>query len=75
MVTVREGVKKDGPVISDNGNIILDYTPVSIPDPSALETAINMIPGVVSCGIFAEFTSKTTVIIGEESGPRIIGLP
>lgn len=73
-VAVREGVKKDGPVISDNGNIILDYTPVSIPDPTALETAINMIPGVVSCGLFSEFTTKTTVIIGEETGPRIIGL-
>jgi ribose 5-phosphate isomerase A len=73
-VIVREGVKKDGPVISDNGNIILDYTPPAIPDPEGLETTINMIPGVVSCGIFTEFTKKTTVIIGEKNGPRIIGL-
>jgi ribose 5-phosphate isomerase A len=73
-IQVREGVKKDGPVISDNGNIILDYQPITILDPMQLETVINMIPGVVCCGIFAEFTHKTTVIIGEENGPRIIGL-
>lgn len=72
-VTVREGVKKDGPVISDNGNIVLDFFPDDIPDPSGMETTINMIPGVVSCGIFTEFTDKTTVIIGEQDGPRIIG--
>lgn len=71
-VVVREGVKKDGPVFSDNGNIILDYKPLVIPDPMQMEIAINMIPGVVSCGIFAEFTKKTTVIIGEETGPRIL---
>lgn len=71
---VREGVKKDGPVISDNGNIILDYSPAISYNPLELETAINNIPGVVSCGIFAEFGTKTTVIIGEEEGPRIISL-
>lgn len=72
VVTIRDGVKKDGPVISDNGNIVLDYMPVSIPDPASLERAINNIPGVVSCGLFTEFVSKTTVIVGEEQGPRII---
>lgn len=71
---LRDGVKKDGPVISDNGNIILDYHPAQKYNPMDLETAINMIPGVVCCGIFAEFSEKTTVIIGEEEGPRVISL-
>lgn len=75
VVTIRDGVKKDGPVISDNGNIILDYMPVSISDPASLEMEINNIPGVVSCGLFTEFVGKTTVIVGEEQGPRIIGVP
>ena len=73
-VQVREGVKKDGPVISDNGNIILDYYPERIDDPEKLETMINTIPGVVSCGIFTEFSDKTIVIIGEPSGTRIISI-
>jgi ribose 5-phosphate isomerase A len=69
---IREGVKKDGPVFSDNGNIIIDYKPGTISDPVQLETTINNIPGVVSCGIFTEFTKKTIVIIGSETGPKII---
>ena len=69
---IREGVRKDGPVISDNGNIILDYHPDTPYEPIHLETEINMIPGVVSCGLFAEFTHKTLIIIGEKEGPRII---
>lgn len=71
-VQVREGVKKDGPVISDNGNIIMDYYPGRIYDPDEMETMINTIPGVVSCGIFTEFSDKTIIIIGEPGGTRII---
>lgn len=71
-VQVRDGVKKDGPVISDNGNIIMDYFPERIDDPEEMESIINNIPGVVSCGIFTEFSEKTIVIIGESGGTRII---
>lgn len=69
---VREGEKKDGPVFSDNGNIILDYQSGPIEDPLALETVINNIPGVVGCGIFAEYSSRTTVVVGEKEGCRIL---
>jgi ribose 5-phosphate isomerase A len=40
-------------VMTDNGNLILDVRGLTILDPVALETAINMIPGVVTNGIFA----------------------
>lgn len=72
-VIVREGVKKDGPVFSDNGNIILDYHSGTITDPLAMETFINNIPGVVGCGIFAEYGPVTTVIVGEADGCRVLG--
>lgn len=74
-VEIREGVKKDGPVFSDNGNIILDYHAGPLTDPQTLQMTINNIPGVVGCGIMTEFTGIMTVIIGEESGCRIIGIP
>jgi len=38
---------------TDNGNVILDIAGLSITDPPALETAINQITGVVTCGLFA----------------------
>ena len=62
---MRNGVKKDGPVISDNGNYIFDCAFGRIADPKALEDAINAIPGILECGIFAKLTEKTTVIIGK----------
>ena len=44
---LREGV------ITDNGNLILDVKGLQILDPEDLESRINQIVGVVSCGLFA----------------------
>src|SRR5438105_6713563 len=38
--------------ITDNGNVILDVSGMSIVDPVALESTINQIAGVVSVGLF-----------------------
>ena len=62
---MRCGVKKDGPVVSDNGNFIFDCAFGDIKDPKALEDAVNAIPGVLECGIFSKLTEKTTVIVGK----------
>jgi ribose 5-phosphate isomerase A len=62
--TIRNGVKKDGPIISDNGNYVIDCAFGDIADPAALEVMINNIPGVLGNGIFARFTEKTVVIVG-----------
>jgi ribose 5-phosphate isomerase A len=61
---MRNGVKKDGPVISDNGNYVIDCVFSEIADPAALEVAINNIPGILENGIFAGMTGKTVVIVG-----------
>ncbi|HJJ46690.1 MAG TPA: ribose-5-phosphate isomerase RpiA [Methanocorpusculum sp.] len=62
---IRNGVKKDGPVISDNGNYIFDCAFGDIKNPKALEKAINEIPGVLENGIFASMNAKTEIIIGK----------
>jgi ribose 5-phosphate isomerase A len=69
---IRDGVKKDGPVITDNGNWIIDCSFGDIDDPAGMEAKINTLPGVLSCGIFAEFGEKTTVIVGEKEGKSIL---
>ncbi len=69
---VREGVKKDGPVITDNGNWIIDCSFSEITDPLALEIQINNIPGVLSCGIFAEFTEKSKIVIGTRESAELL---
>ena len=69
---IREGVKKDGPVISDNGNFILDCSFAEIADPEGLEASLAGIAGVVESGLFTGFTGKTTIIVGGEKECRII---
>jgi len=49
---LRQGVRKDGPVITDNGNFVMDVDFGAIVDPAALAAKISPIPGVVEHGIF-----------------------
>ena len=63
---LREGVRKCGPVITDNGNQILDCTwekPINVPE---METKINSIVGVVETGLFTQ--NKPIVFISKEDG-------
>ena len=71
---LREGVKKDGPVVTDNGNFILDCDFGAIGEPERLETAIAAIPGALECGLFTAYTEKITVIVGEKIGCRVVSL-
>jgi len=66
---IRMGIRKDGPVITDNGNFVLD-TKFDIEDPAKLEVELNSIPGVLENGIFAGITDK--VIVGKMSGIEVI---
>jgi len=65
---------KDGPVVSDNGNLILDVTfpgPIR-PDWNALDAGLNALPGVVGHGLFLRYAAKSTVLIGSPTGVRVI---
>lgn len=53
---VREGKGKLGPVITDNGNAILDTYFGEIKNPAELEIKVKMIPGVVETGFFVGLT-------------------
>ncbi|MEM8545089.1 MAG: ribose-5-phosphate isomerase RpiA [Cyanobacteria bacterium P01_H01_bin.119] len=67
--TLRMGVKKAGPVVSDNGNLIVDVKFASgIDDPVELEKTLNNIPGVLENGIFAGVA--TQILVGEVKGDQ-----
>jgi ribose 5-phosphate isomerase A len=53
---MREGKGKLGPVITDNGNAILDSYFGEIARPDELEVKVKMIPGVVETGFFVGLT-------------------
>lgn len=63
---LREGVKKAGPVITDNGNMILDCTWKAPVDPAEMEEKINNITGVVECGFFTKI--HPVAFIAREDG-------
>ncbi|WP_292520830.1 ribose-5-phosphate isomerase RpiA [Methanoculleus sp.] len=71
---IRDGVKKDGPVVTDNGNFILDCDFGAVADPQHLEARIASIPGALECGLFSAYGEKIVVIVGEENNCRVISL-
>ncbi|MDJ0511785.1 MAG: ribose-5-phosphate isomerase RpiA [Crocosphaera sp.] len=60
---LRMGVKKAGPVVTDQGNLVIDVKFDSIDDPASLEKTINNIPGVLENGLFVGVTD--VVLVGE----------
>lgn len=60
---LRMGVKKAGPVVTDQGNMVIDAKFDSIDDPAELEKTLNNIPGVLENGLFVGVTNL--VLIGE----------
>jgi len=72
---LRNGVEKDGPVITDNGNYIVDCRFDEIRNPEELEAMIDLIPGIVESGLFTGFAEKTTIIVGNQKKCRVITSP
>ena len=60
--TLRMAAKKAGPVVTDQGNLILDVLfKDGIRNPSYTEMLINNIPGVLENGLFVDLTDKVLV--------------
>lgn len=69
---LRMAVRKAGPVVTDQGNLVLDLKWTGgIADPAALEQAINNLPGVLENGLFVGLTDQ--VLVGEivDGEPRV----
>lgn len=62
---VREGVT------TDNGNIIVDVTGLTITQPAQFESDINQIPGVVTVGVFARNRAQVC-LLGTPEGVKTL---
>lgn len=69
---LRAAVKKDGPVITDQGNFVVDVRFPSIEDPQGLESTLNNIPGVVENGLFIKLADLVIVGISKDGTVRRI---
>lgn len=55
-IALRLAKSKDGPVLTENGNLILDVRFECIDD--SLESTLKCIPGVIETGIFTRYTTE-----------------
>ena len=67
--TLRAASEKDGPVITDNGNLVLDCSFGQIDDPDRLASSIAELPGVLEHGLFVDMADE--IHVGSADGVRI----
>ena len=72
---LRMAEKKAGPVVTDEGNLILDVLfNGGINNPKEIELRINNIPGVLENGLFVDLTNK--VLVGKvENNQTVVYSP
>jgi ribose 5-phosphate isomerase A len=66
---LRMAVRKAGPVVTDQGNFVIDARFARIDDPGGLERQINNVPGVLDNGLFVGLAD--TVLVGEVDGDGV----
>ena len=73
-VTLRPaGTSKDGPVVTDQGNFVLDARFDPSGDVAGLDTVLSSIPGVAGHGLFTRYADRITVAVGHDDRVEIIG--
>jgi ribose 5-phosphate isomerase A len=65
-VKLREGKAKIGPLITDNGNFILDVDFGKISNPEKLNSQLKALTGIVDSGLFINMIDKA--YIGQKDG-------
>ena len=64
--TLRAAERKDGPVVTDNGNLVIDCAFGPIDDPDALAADLSALPGVLDHGLFVGLADA--VYVGTDDG-------
>lgn len=63
---LRQATRKDGPVVTDNGNLVLDCAFGAVDAPAALAAALDGVPGVVAHGLFVDLADE--IHVGTDDG-------
>jgi ribose 5-phosphate isomerase A len=69
--TARIRLKDGVPLVTDNGQHILDVTGLRISDPLGFESTVNQWPGVVTVGVFAHQRAHVC-LLGTASGVKTL---
>jgi len=66
---LRAAECKDGPVVTDNGNLVIDCSFGTIADPAARARKLSRLPGVVEHGLFVDVADR--IHVGTDDDIRI----
>jgi ribose 5-phosphate isomerase A len=69
--TAKVRIKDGSPLVTDNGQHILDVTGLQIIDPLAFESEVNQWPGVVTVGVFAH-QKASVCLLGTPAGVQTL---
>ena len=67
----RVRLKDGAPLVTDNGQHLLDVTALRISEPLAFEDQVNQWPGVVTVGVFAHQKAQVC-LLGTAGGVKLI---
>src|SRR5262249_46848187 len=68
---LRMAGKKAGPVVTDQGNLVIDARFKEIPDPARLERELKMIPGTLENGLFVGLARRVFVATSVQGVPTV----
>jgi len=69
--TAKLRLKEGAPLVTDNGQQILDVTGLMITDPLGFESTVSQWPGVVTVGVFA-FQKANVCLLGGAGGVKTL---
>jgi ribose 5-phosphate isomerase A len=72
--TASVRMKEGSPLLTDNGQQILDVSGLQIREPLAFETQVSQWPGVVTVGVFAH-QKAAVCLLGTPSGVKTMEFP
>jgi ribose 5-phosphate isomerase A len=67
---LRAAERKDGPVVTDNGHLVVDCEFGTIDDPESLAATLSGIPGVVEHGLFVGVADE--IHVGTEEDVEVV---
>lgn len=66
---LRRAERKDGPVVTDNGNLVVDCAFGALTEPASLARDLAALPGVVEHGLFVGMADA--IHVGDEDGVTV----
>jgi ribose 5-phosphate isomerase A len=67
--TLRAASEKVGPVVTDQGHLVLDCAFGAIEDPAALAASLSSVPGIVEHGLFVD--QADVIHVGRSDGAAV----